>query len=144
MRMEPADLARKLSAVQNQLRQELFEELQEHGEDIESIFDPYSYSPLTHDLRDKYLSRLHLIQAILQQLAHYSQGKRKNATRVVSVTAPDRSELVRQVNHKLTRLNGAKVRDVKFMQGEDGGWSALITYDLNPFKGETDEPAAIT
>jgi len=143
MRMEASDLARKLSAAQNRLRQELFDELQQRGEDIESIFDPYSYSPLVHELRDKYLSRLHLIQGILQQLAYYSQGKRKNATRVVSVTAPDRPELVRQVNYKLTRLNGSNVRDVKFMQGEDDGWSALITYDLNPFRGETDEPAAI-
>ncbi len=143
MKMEPADLARKLCAVQNRLRQELFEELQQHGEDVDSIFDPYAYSPLIHDLRDKYLSRLHLIQGILQQLAHYSKGQRKNATRVLSVTAPDRAALVRQVNQRLTRLNGSRVRDVKFMQGEDGGWSAMITYDLNPFRGEPDEPATI-
>ena len=137
------ELAKKLAAIQARLRQELFEELRSHEEDLESIFNPFSYSPLVHELREKYLSRLYLIQGLLHQLASHGRGPNKHATRVLSVAAPNQAELVQLVNHKLVRLNGAKVTDVKFLPGngkED--WSALITYEVNPFMTEADETAA--
>ncbi len=142
MTREPAELARRLAAIQNKLRADLMGELQEQGQDIELVFDPDSYSPLVHELREKYLTRLYLIQGILQQLAHYSLGRNKHSTRVASVAAQDRAELVRLVNCKLQRLNGAKVLDVKFIPGGEEGWAAVITYEVNPFTAEADETAA--
>ncbi|MCD6416405.1 MAG: hypothetical protein J7M08_06885 [Planctomycetes bacterium] len=139
---DAAELARKLAQAQDHLRERLFEELQEHECDVETVFDPHSYSPLVHELREKYLTRLYLIQGVLQQLAHYGKGRGKPVTRVVSVAAGERSELVRRVNRKLAKLNGAKVLDVKFTPGGEEGWSALITYQLNPFVTEPDETAA--
>jgi hypothetical protein len=142
MSSEPAELARKLAAVQSRLRQELFEELQSHEQEIETAFNPYSYSPLVHELREKYLSRLYLLHAILQQLAQHHKSRNKHTTRVVSVAAEDRPKLVRLVNRKLQKLNGAKVLDVKFTPDPEEGWSALITYELSPFTVEPGETAA--
>ncbi len=141
MPLDPTDLARRLAAMETRLRKELYEELRGHEEDLESIFDPYSYSPLVHELRDKYLSRLYLIHGILQQLAHYSQSRSKHGTRVVSVEARSQPELVQLVNRKLEDLNGSKVQDVTFIPAAEDNWSALITYQMNPFAAEADEKA---
>ncbi|MFO8007635.1 MAG: hypothetical protein R6V05_07875 [Candidatus Brocadiia bacterium] len=142
MATDPAQLARKLAAIQNRLRRELFEELQDHEQELDSVFDPYSYNPLAHELRDKFLTRLYLLHGVIQQLAHYSQGQKRHTTRVVSVAAEDRPKLVRLVNRKLQKLNGAKVLDVKFMPGGEEGWSALITYELNPLTAQPGETTA--
>ena len=137
------DLARKLAHIQANLRKELLGELQEHGQELEVVFDPYSYSPVAQELRDKYLSRLYLIQGLLQQLVESSQGHNRRATRVLSVAAEGQEELVRTVNSKLLKLNGTKVLDIKFVPGSDGKeWSAWITYEVNPFTTSFDETAA--
>ncbi|MHC4480905.1 MAG: hypothetical protein ACYS8K_00265 [Planctomycetota bacterium] len=143
MKRDTGELAKRLAKIQARLRKDLFEELQDQGENIESVFDPYSYSPLIHELREKYLTRLYLIQGIIQQLAHFSQGRHKHSTRVLSVTAENQRELVELVNQKLVKLNGSKVLDVKFIpdNGRDP-WSALITYEVNPFLESAGEAAA--
>ena len=143
MNNEAADLAKKLASIQARLRRELFEVLEGHKEDLDGIFDPYSFSPVVHELRDKYLTRLYLVQGIIQQLAYFSRGHQKHATRVVSVAAPSQEKLVDLVNRKLVLLNGSKVLDVKFIPGSgQGEWSALITYEANPFLAEAGEAAA--
>ena len=136
-------LAKKLGRIQAQLRRELLAELQEHEDDLESIFDPYSFSPMVHDLREKYLTRLYLVQGLLQQLAHYSHGRTKPTTRVTALAAQTQNELVERVNRKLCRLNGSRILDVKFVPGsEEEDWSALITYEVNPLSSPADSSAA--
>ena len=143
MNKDAGELARGLAKIQARLRGELFDELREHEDDLDAIFDPYSYSPLVHELREKYLSRLYLIQGLLQQLAHFSQGRGKHTTRVQCIAAEDQETLVELVNKKLVRLNGSKVLDVKFIPAQDDGdWSAMITYEVNPFTEAADETAA--
>jgi len=137
------ELARKLARIQARLRKDMFDELLAHDEDLESCFDPYSYSPAIHDIREKYLTRLYLIQGIIQQLVYLNQGRNKHATRVLSVAAENQEMLVTQVNRRLVNLNGAKVLDVTFIPGSGKeNWSALITYEVNPFMEEADETAA--
>jgi len=129
--------------IQNRLRRELLEELECHEEDMDLIFDPYSYSPVVQELRDKYLTRLYVLQAILQELAHFNLGRRQPPVKVLSVNAADSEELVRRVNKQLARLNGAKVQDVEFLQNkQDDCWVAVITYVANPFTEPQDETAA--
>ena len=143
MNREAGELARTLARIQARLRHELAEELHTHSEELESAFDPYSYSPLVHELRDKYLTRLYLIQGLIQQLAQLSQGRHKHKTRVLRVGAGDQESLVSSVNEKLATLNGSKILDIKFIPGGEGAeWSALITYETNPFVEEPDETAA--
>lgn len=143
MNTDAAELAKRLARIQGRLRKELFDDLRHQKDDLDTIFDPYSYSPLIHELREKYLNRLYLVQGLIQQLAYFSQGHRKHATRVVSVAAESQKELVNLVNRKLLQLNGSKVLDVKFMPGgEQQHWSALITYEVNPFMEEAGETAA--
>ena len=139
------DIARKLVQTQRRLRRELLEELQDHEEDLEGIFDPYSYSPVVQEIREKYLTRLYVLQAIIQELAHLNQGRRQPPVKVLSLRAQDSEELVSLVNEKLARLNGAKVMDVEFLQNkeeEDDYWVAVITYVANPFTETQDETAA--
>jgi hypothetical protein len=137
------ELARKLARIQARLRKDMFDELLTHDEDLESCFDPYSYSPVIHEIREKYLTRLYLIQGIIQQLVYLNQGRNKHATRVLSVAAENQEMLVTQVNRRLVNLNGAKVLDVTFIPGSGKeNWSALITYEVNPFMEEADETAA--
>ena len=143
MNRDAGELAQKLVKIQTRLRQELLAELQAHDDDLESVFDPYSYSPLVHELREKYLTRLYLLNGIIQQLAHHSQGHGRHTTRVFPVTADSRDELVQQVNRKLGKLNGSRVVDIKFMSGDESDdWSALITYEVNPLSPATDGTAA--
>ncbi len=143
MNDDAAELARSLARIQARLRRELFEDLQNHRDDLDAIFDPDSYSLLIHELREKYLTRLFLLQSIIQQLAYFRRGHQKHATRVLSVGAKDQKNLVELVNHKLGHLNGSKVLDVEFIPASgDGEWSALITYEVNPFMEEAGEAAA--
>jgi hypothetical protein len=127
----PADnLSRKLSGILCELRSELVDELREHEADLETIFDPYSFSPVAHELREKYLARLHLVQGLMQQLNGYRQGDRKQAVRVMSVAADSLPELVERLNTKLSSLNHSRVIDVHFAPPDDDlGWCALITYE---------------
>ncbi len=143
MSRDAGALARRLAKIQAHLREELINALINGDQELEDIFDPYSYSTAVHDLRDKYLSRLFLIQGILQQLAHCSQPQNKQSTRVITVAAEDRNKLAELVNDRLGRLTGAKVLDVKFMPATDSSdWSALIMYEMNPFVGEAGGTAA--
>jgi len=143
MDMNPAEIVKKLAKIQANLRQELLEELHSRRQDLEFIFDPYSYSPLVEELREKYLTQLFVIQGIIQQLAHLSVGKKGSNARVISVNAQDQPRLVKQVNSKLAALNGAKVLGVDFLpQKGQEEWVALITYVPNPFMQESGETAA--
>jgi len=143
MHESASEIIKKLAKIQAELRQGLFEELQSKNEELESIFDPYSYSPVVQELREKYLVQLFVLQGLIQQLACLNPDRRKLNTRVISVSADDRVRLVNLVNRKLASLNGAKVLDVSFMP-EDGNnsWTALITYVSAPFAEEADETAA--
>jgi hypothetical protein len=143
MEANAGELARKLARIQARLRKDMFDELLAHEGELETVFDPYSYAPLMHELREKYLTRIYLIHGIVQQLVHLTQGRTKHATRVLSVAAENQESLVNLVNRKLVNLNGAKVLDVTFIPGTGKeNWSALITYEVNPFVEETDETAA--
>ena len=143
MNKDAGELAKKLARIQSRLRGELLDELQAHEDDLEAIFDPYSFSPLVHELREKYMTRLYLIHGIIQQLAQHSQGRSRHATRVFPVVAESRDELVERVNNKLAHLNGSRVIDINFMSAvEEADWSALITYELNPVTAEADSTAA--
>lgn len=136
------ELARRLAKTQARLRSELLEELKAQGDDLEEVFNPYSYSPLIHELREKYLSRLVLIQGILQQLAHHYHAGHKPSVRVHALSAETQNELVRRVNRTLHKLNGSRVIDVTFTPStEDEDWSALITYEAHASADETDETA---
>ena len=137
------DIARKLARIQGRLRKEMLEELQSHEDELENIFDTYSYSPLAHEIREKYLARLFVLQATIQELAHLNQGSRHPPVKVMSLHAENSDQLVELVNKKLANLNGAKILDVKFMQGKEGEpWVAVITYVANPFTEAHDETAA--
>ena len=143
MSSETRDIARKLARIQKRLRRELFQELRDHEEDVESIFDPYSYSPVVQEIREKYLTRLYVLNAIIQELAHLNQGRRHPPVKVLSLRAQNSEALVELVNKKLARLNGVKVMDVEFLQNkEDDHWVAVITYVSNPFTETHDETAA--
>jgi len=143
MGIDAREIARKLVRIQNRLRKELLEELQGHQDEIDLIFDPYSYSPVVQELREKYLTRLYVLQAILQELAHFNLGRRQPPVKVISVSAEDSDELVKRVNRQLASLNGAKVQDVEFLQNKhDDRWVAVITYIANPFTETQDETAA--
>jgi len=138
------ELLRKLAAIQAHMRSDLLDELHENEADLDAIFDPYSYSPLVQELREKYLTRLYLLQGLIQQVAHHRPARQKSSMRVVSVAADSQEELVEQVNRKLTRLSGAKVHDVKFMSGgEKEPWSALITFEAPRAGPRPDETAAL-
>ncbi|MBS3762319.1 MAG: hypothetical protein KGZ25_03335 [Planctomycetes bacterium] len=141
------NIARKLSKIQHRLRSDLLDELKDHEEELETIFDPYSFSPVTQELKEKYLNRLYIIQALVQQLAHHNQGRKQPPVKVLSVRAEKSEELVSLVNKKLARLNGAKVMDVEFLQNkqedqDDDSWVAVITYKANPFLESQGETAA--
>ncbi len=143
MGIDAREIARKLACIQSRLRKDLVEELQEHEEEIEDIFDPHSYSPVVQELREKYLTRLYTLQAILQELAHQSMGRRQPSVQVLSLHAEDSEKLVSLVNKHLARLNGVKVQGIEFLQNkQDDQWVALITYLANPFTEARDETAA--
>ena len=140
------ELAKKLSKIQASLRNELVEELHSHKEELDCVFDPYSFSPTLHDLRDKYLVRLSVLQALIQQLVQYGQGHRKPSTRVASVVARDRDHTIKLINRQLDKLNGARVLDVKLIPCGDAQneeeWVGVITYVVNPLMDPADETAA--
>jgi len=143
MSRDAYEVARKLARVQSRLRKELLEELQRHAEDIENVFDPYSYSPVVHEIKEKYLSRLYVLQALIQELAHLNQSRRNPPVKVTSIKAEDSEALVERVNEKLANLDGAKILDVKFIQNKtDEDWVALISFIGNPFTEAKDETAA--
>ena len=144
MSSDARDIARKLARIQSRLRKELLSELNDHEDNIDQVFDPYSYSPVVQELREKYLSRLYVLQAILQELAHCNTSRRQPPVKVLSVNAEDSDELVKRVNKQLVELNGAKVLDVKFLQNkQDDHWVGLITYLANPFTATTGETPAM-
>lgn len=137
------ELARKLAKIQARLRRDMLEDLLEHEEDLPALFDPYSFSPVTQEIREKYLNRLYLLHGIIQQLAQLNQGRNRHATRVMRVAATSQENLVKLVNRRLSDLSGTKVLDVKFMPATgEGDWTALITYEANPFMEAADETAA--
>ncbi len=144
MNNEARKIAGRLVKTQNRLRAELLEELTEYSGDIGAVFDPYSYSHLGEEIRDKYLTNLQMIQGILQELAHFNQGNRQPPVKVLSLRASSSEKLVKQVNSTLAKLSGARIMDIEFVQNnEDENWVALITYMANPFTEEQDETAAL-
>ena len=143
MTNDAREIARKLARVQSRLRQELVAELREHEADLENIFDPYSYSPVVQEVKDKYLSRLYVLHAVLQELAHHNMGHRQPTVQVLSLRAEGSEALVKVVNTQLIQLNGAKVLDIEFVQSRDEDhWVAVISYTANPFTEPQGEAAA--
>lgn len=142
MSSETRDIAQQLAQIQNRLRGELLEELQQNEKDLDTVFDPYSFSPVVQEIRDKYLSSLQVIQSIIQQLARHHK-RRQPPVKLLSLKAEDSERLVSLVNEKLSDLHGARVMDVEFLQKQnDDQWVAVITYVANPFTEEQDETAA--
>lgn len=138
-------IARQLVETQNRLRAELLEELIRYADegDMDSAFDPYSYSQLGEEIRGKYLSNLQLINGLIQELAHCGQAGRQPPVKVLSLRAETSDRLVKLVNTTLARLNGARIMDIEFVQNQGNEkWVALITYMANPFTEEHDETAA--
>ena len=134
MDQKVARIVKTLSGIQANLREELCEKLENQDEELEHIFDPYSFSPVAQDLREKYLNQLMTIQGIIQQLAHHCHAQQKQKTKVVRLSSSDQDKLVKLVNQKLASMNGSRVMDVNFMdRNDDGKWVALITYTPSPF-----------
>ncbi len=143
MNADARKIAGQLVKTQNRLRSELLEELSQYSGDIGSVFDPFSYSHLGEEIRDKYLTNLQMIHGILQELAHFNQGNRQPPVRVLSLRAETSEELVKLVNDTLGKLSGARIMDIEFVQNNDNEkWVALITYMANPFTEEHDETTA--
>ncbi len=142
MSSDTRDIAQQLAQIQNRLRGELLEELQEKDGELDTVFDPYSFSPVVQEIRDKYLSNLQVIQSIIQELARHHK-KRQPPVKLIRLKAEDSEQLVELVNDKMASLQGARVMDVEFMQKQnDDQWVAVITYVANPFQEEQDETAA--
>lgn len=142
MSSDTRDIAQQLAQIQNRLRGELLEELQQNENDLDTVFDPYSFSPVVQEIRDKYLSSLQVIQSIIQQLARHHK-RHQPPVKLLSLKAEDSERLVSLVNEKLADLQGARVMDVEFLQKQnDDQWVAVITYVANPFTEEQDETAA--
>mgnify|MGYP000527068625 FL=1 len=138
MDQQVAKLVKKLSGIQTDLREELCEKLLSEDEELDHMFDPYSYSPTVQDLREKYLNRLMTIQGIIQQLAHHCHAQQQQKTKVVRLSSKDQNKLVKLVNQKLASMNGNRVMDVNFMdRNDEGEWVALITYTPSPFTQES-------
>lgn len=143
MPKDASAIARKLSQIQAKLREKLLLDLEGVEGDLDDLFDPESYSPAFEEYREKYCSRLYVLQSIIQELANFNQGNRKRHTKVASVSARNHSELAKLVNRKIVQLDGCKVTDVKFVPStDDKEWVAVITYLSNPFIEEPDETAA--
>ncbi len=145
MNKDARKIAARLVKMQKRLRSDMLGELTEYSDDIESVFDPHSYSHLGEEIRDKYLTNLQMIQGILQELAHFNQGEsRRPPVKVLSLRAASSDKLVKLVNATLARLAGTRVMDIEFVQNnENENWVALITYMTNPFNEEQDETAAL-
>lgn len=138
MDQKVAKLVKKLSGIQANLREELCEKLLAEDEELDHVFDPYSYSPIAQDLREKYLNQLMTVQGIIQQLAHHCHAQQQQKTKVVRLSSEDQGKLVKLVNQKLASMNGNRVMDVEFMdQNDNGQWVALITYSPSPFAQES-------
>lgn len=143
MAKDASRIAKMLSQVQARLREKLLSELTETEEDLPFLFDPDSYSPAFDEYREKFLSRLYVLQSIIQELANFNQGQKKRHTKVTTVSARNHSELTKLVNRTISHLDGCKVTDVKFVpSNDDKEWVAVITYLSNPFVEEQDETAA--
>ena len=133
-----AKLVKQLTNIQADLRQELCDELLSTDEDLEHVFDPYSYSPVVQDLREKYLNQLMTVQGIIQQLAHHCHAQQTQKTKVVRLTSEKQRNLVKLVNQKLASMNGSKVMDMNFLpRDEEGDWVAVITFMPSPFSQKT-------
>jgi hypothetical protein len=141
---DASEVAKLLSQIQAKLREKLLSDLEGNKEELGDLFDPDLYSPAFEEYRERYLSRLYVLQSLLQELANFNQqGGKKRHTKVASVSARNHSELAKMVNRKIVQLNGCKVTDVKFVPTKDDKeWVAVITYLSNPFVAETGETAA--
>ena len=132
MKRDPGLILKKLATAQSQLRQELMQELASNEDYLDGLFDQFSYNVALEELRDKYVTRLFIIQSLIHELTNLSLGKQKRRTRVISLTGADVEELTAEVNRKLQALDGRRVLDVKFSQSEDATWQAFIVYLSHP------------
>ena len=143
MGKDASRVAKVLSQIQAKLRAKLIDEIEGREEELQPLFDPDTYSPAFEEYREKYLSRLYVLQSIIQELANFNQGQKRRHTKVTSVSARNHSELTKLVNRTISHLDGCKVTDVKFVpSADDKEWVAVITYLANPFMQEQDETAA--
>jgi hypothetical protein len=141
MAHDASAIAKQLAQIQAKLREKMITDLEGAGAELDELFDPDTYSPAFEEYRERYLSRLYVLQSLIQELANFNQGSKKRHTKVASVSAKTHAELARQVNRKILRLDGCKVTDVKFVPTSKE-WVAVITYLSNPFVASQDEAAA--
>ncbi|HOX38559.1 MAG TPA: hypothetical protein PL033_11270 [Candidatus Brocadiia bacterium] len=137
-------IAKSLGRIQSQLRKELLDELSQSEDDLEFLFDPHSYSLKLEELRDKYVTRLFVLQHIAQELSHLSAHPRKRQTRVTTLIADDHQSLTKLVNSRLARMDNCRVLDIKFSPVPDSGWLAVITYVAGAMPPDAEETARWT
>ena len=132
-------IGRLIAEIQQKLRQDLLDDLVESEEDLQSLFDPDSYSHALDEVRDKYVDKLWALQGILHEIANLDDGHRRRRTEVMSISTDSPEALTQEVNKALRSLEGCAIQDVKFLKGEDSQWVAFITYLANPFDRSREE-----
>lgn len=134
---DAARVAKILAEIQYEIREDLLNNLVGKEEDLKTALDPRTFSPEFDEVRDKYLDKLAILQGIINELANFSLCHTKRITRIESMSAETHEELTKRVNHKLARLEGCRIVDVKFIK-DDGGekptWVSFITYMPNPLR----------
>ncbi|MBI2193298.1 MAG: hypothetical protein HYU36_15085 [Planctomycetes bacterium] len=134
---DAARVAKILAEIQYELREDLLNNLTAQEENLKTALDPRTFSPEFDEIRDKYLDKLAILQGIINELANFNLCHTKRITRIESMSAETHEELTRRVNHKLARLEGCRIVDVKFIKdeaGEKSSWVSFITYMPNPLK----------
>lgn len=134
---DAARIAKTISEVQYELREDLLDSLVSEGEDLKSTLDPRSFSPEMDEIRDKFLDKLAILQGIVNELANFNLCHTKRITRIESISADTHEELTERVNKKLARLEGCRIVDVKFLKDEgteEVKWVSFVTYMPNPLR----------
>ena len=134
---DAARIAKTISEVQYELREDLLDSLVSEGEDLKNTLDPRSFSPEMDEIRDKFLDKLAILQGIVNELANFNLCHTTRITRIDSISADTHEELTERVNKKLARLEGCRIVDVKFLKDEgteEVKWVSFVTYMPNPLR----------
>jgi len=132
-----ARIAKILAEIQYELREDLLDTLAREEDDLKIVLDPRTFSMEFDEVREKYLDKLAVLQGIINELANLNLHHTKRITRVESLAAGTHEELTKKVNHKLARLEGCRIVDVKFLKDDksaESPWVSFITYMPNPLK----------
>lgn len=133
LKEDAARIGRTIAELQQKLRQDLLQDLVESEEELQTLFDPDSYSHALDGVRDKYVDKLSALQGILHEVANLDEGHRRRRTQVTCISTKSPEGLAKQVNTRLRELEGCAILDVKFLKGDEENWVAFITYLANPF-----------